>query len=83
MENVIASDIPPASLFLDSVLPGRMHEKVSMMMQDELCKPDNEVDRDYIEMVNSALMGYRINWLKRVSLVDHVISLVSHDVCHL
>ena len=67
MANVIASDIPLAFLFLNSVLVGSMHEKVSMMMQDEHCKPDNKVDRDYIEMMNSTLMGYRIDWLKKVS----------------
>ena len=46
MANVIASDIPLAFLFLNSASLGSMHEKVSMMMQLELCKLDNEVDRD-------------------------------------
>lgn len=34
---------------------------------DELCKGDDEMDWDYISMMmNSKVMGYRVNWLKKI-----------------
>lgn len=37
-----------------------------MELQEELCKPDDEVDWDYIcKMMESKLMGNKIEWLKK------------------
>ena len=37
--------------------------------QEEVCRDDGETDWDYIEtMMNSEVIGYRIDWLKKVNL---------------
>lgn len=43
-------------------------------LQEGLCKPGNEVDRDYIRMMmNSEVTGYRIEWPKKVRIKVSII----------
>lgn len=48
-------------------LASKMERDFRSRFVEGLCKPDNEVDWDYIEMMmNSELMGYRIDWLRKL-----------------